>query len=76
MKLPRDLVLLFRPKVPLLDVLLFFDVTPATQKSTVARKRQAIAAQMKPKAIWPSDADCPLARKLFRPITKSALANG
>ena len=75
MKLPRDLVLLFRPKVRLPDVVLSLEVAPAKQKNTVARKRQAIAAQMKPKAICPSDADWPLARKLFRPMTKFALPN-
>jgi len=75
MKLPRDLVLLFRPNVRLPEVELSLEVAPATQKNTVARNRQAIAPQMKPKAIWPSDADWPLARKLLRPITKLALPN-
>ena len=65
MKLPRDLVLLFRPKL----LPLFFDVTPATQNKIVARNRQAMAAQIKPKAISPSEAVIPLAMKSFRPIT-------
>lgn len=78
MKLPLDLVVFLRPKYPRLlpveaVVLLFFEVTPATKKMTMARKKHATAAHMKPKAYLPRLAVWPFELKLFRPLTKAAL---
>ena len=57
MKLPLDLVLFLRPKYRLLLVEVaappLFEVTPATQNRTIARKKHATAAHMKPKAYLP-----------------------
>lgn len=75
MKLPLDLVVFLRPKYPCLlpveevEALLFFDVTPATQNKTMARKKHATAAHMKPKAYLPKVAVSPFELKLFRPLT-------
>lgn len=77
MKLPRLLVLfcLF-PKRPLDFVLpLELDVAPPTQRKTMARKRHATAAHMKPKLYFPSVAVVPAALKSLRPCTNAALRN-
>lgn len=78
MKLPLDLVVFLRPKYPFLLLvevvaLLFFEVTPATQNMTMARKKHATAAHINPKAYLPKVAVWPFELKLFRPLTKAAL---
>lgn len=50
------------------------EVDPATQKRTMASRRQNIAAHMKPKLYFPRSAILPAERKLRRPKTKAALA--
>ena len=65
MKLPLVLVDFFRPNLlkndlPLVRLVYVDSLLPADppkQKRTVAMRRHAVAAQMKPKAYLPSEAD-------------------
>ena len=76
-KLPRFLELFcFLPNRPLLELLLpppELDVAPPTQRKTIARKRHATAAHMKPKLYFPRFADVPADLNALRPWTYAAL---
>ena len=79
MKLPLSLRVLFflpKPNLPpplFLPPLLLPPAAPPPQRKMVARKRQATAAHMKPKAYLPSDASRSSDWKAFRPRTYAAL---
>ena len=79
MKLPLFLELFCllpnRPARPPRDLLLppELDVAPPTQRKTVARKRHATAAHMKPKLYFPRFAAVPAALNALRPWTNAAL---
>ena len=78
MKVPRFLELFcLLPNRPPPDCFLplELDVAPPTQRKTIARKRQATAAHMKPKLYFPSVAVVPADLNAFRPFTKAALCN-
>lgn len=78
MKLPRLLVLFcLRPNRPRPELFppLELDVAPPTQRKTIARKRHATAAHMKPKLYFPSVAVVPADLNALRPCTNAALCN-
>lgn len=76
MKLPRFLELFcLVPNRPPPDFFLppELDVAPPTQRNTIARKRHATAAHMKPKLYFPSVAVVPADLNALRPCTNAAL---
>ena len=76
MKLPRFLELFcFLPNRPPPDFFLppELDVAPPKQRKTIARKRHATAAHMKPKLYFPSVAVVPADLNALRPCTNAAL---
>lgn len=78
MKLPRFLELFcLLPNRPPPDVFLplELDVTPPTQRKTMARKRHTTAAHMKPKLYFPRVAVVPAELKALRPCTNAALCS-
>ena len=78
MKLPRFLELFcLLPNRPPLDFFLPFelDVAPPTQSRTIARKRHATAAHMKPKLYFPIVAVVPADLNALRPCTNAALCS-
>ena len=78
MKLPLFLELFcLLPNRPPPDLFLPLepDVAPPTQRKTMARKRHATAAHMKPKLYFPRLAAVPADLNALRPCTNAALCN-